>query len=119
MRYEIGNPSDKCFIHADEAIVATATICIIGRGYYFTKDENGESFPSCTLLSGDLNDSWREKFNITLKDFFDKPGTIQKIVNCLKTFEYAGERTSTNNIGKSCLDIQEQLEELLKNREKI
>lgn len=41
MKYEIINPSDKCFITSDDERLAEIVCVMLGNGSYGLKDENG------------------------------------------------------------------------------
>ena len=43
MKYEIINPSDKCFITSDDERLAEIVCVMLGNGSYGLKDENGNT----------------------------------------------------------------------------
>ena len=103
MRYEIGNPSDKCWITAEDDRVAGAAILFLGNGQYFAIPEEGEKrdIPTFFALGGDVDATCKDALGITLTAFLEPCENREKIAACLDTFEYAGERSSLNNIGQA------------------
>ena len=96
MRYEIINPSDECYISSDNEAVAKYACLLIGNGKYGLHNaETGESVLSIYLF-GISEEEILLEFGETLEDFFEH--NKKEIAECLNTFEYAGERTSINNI---------------------
>lgn len=98
MKYEIINLSDKCFISTDNERVAKFCCLLLGNGMYGLENaETGEmvfgikafSFPEEEVI---------EEFGEPLADFLQNHRL--EIAECFKSFEYAGERTSINNIGE-------------------
>lgn len=103
MKYEIGNPSDLCYITAEEDIMATACILHLGNGQYFTvplDGDKGRRLPSFFALGGDVDATWKDAFGVTHTEFIEKPENREKMAKCFESFEYAHERSSLNNIGK-------------------
>lgn len=92
MRYEIINPSDKCYIHADDVRLAKLAGIYLGKGMYGLEDESGK--PVLHIFQGDealgMSDS-------EIKDFIQS--RWEDLAKVFESFEYAGERTSLNNIG--------------------
>jgi hypothetical protein len=102
MKYEIGNPSDKCFITADDDKVAAAVILLLGSGQYFAEPQEGDpkrNIPTFFALGGDVDATWKDAFGITFTEFMDAPENKEKMMSCFASFEYAAERSSLNNIG--------------------
>jgi hypothetical protein len=112
LRYEIINPSDKCFLQADSDIVASAAAIILGSGAYGLRDDKDRPLPSMFLFGDNPNAVWKKHFGITFAEYLDMPGALLSIANCLATFTYAGKRSSLNNIGAKAA----ALEELVRNR---
>ncbi len=96
MKYEIINPSDKCFITSDNEKVACFCNLLIGNGMYGLKRENGETADSTHIFGYS-----EEQLNADYEGDFSKFGDnhIKEIISCLKSFEYAYEPTSLNDIG--------------------
>lgn len=92
MKYEIINPSDKCFIEAESDTVAALVGNALGNGYYGVRDENGKA-----VLH--IMQSVSEAVNMTedeLSAFIDSHH--REIRKAFESFRYASERTSLNNI---------------------
>ena len=97
MKYEIINPSDKCYISSENEKVAKYSCLLIGNGKYGLKNvETGESVLSIYLFGISKGEILIE-FGEPLEDFFEH--YKKEIAECMNTFEYARERTSLNNIG--------------------
>lgn len=98
MKYEIINPSDKCFISSDNERVAKFCCLLLGRGMYGLENaETGETaFPICLFRMS--KKIIIEEFGEPLQDFLKNHRL--EIVECFKSFEYASERTSLTNIGE-------------------
>ena len=96
-KYEIINPSDKCYISSENKQVAKFCCMLLGEGKYGL--ENAETgadvFP--IYLFGISEQVIIEEFGESLADFLKH--NKKDIIECLDTFEYASERTSLNNIG--------------------
>lgn len=119
MKYEIGNPSDKCFISTDDDKVAAAAVLFLGNGQYFCIPLEGDTsrkFPTFFALGGDLNKTWTEFYGVTFDAFMEERANREKLVQCFASFEYDGDRTSMNNIGKRASGyanaLRKQLEDL-------
>lgn len=89
-KYEIINPSDECYLYAESDNVAAVCGILLGSGMYGIKD----------TVTGELV---QPLFSAELKDGTDTDKFITEnkkaIKDCLKTFEYADERSSLNDIG--------------------
>lgn len=109
MRYEIINPSDKCFLRADSDIVASAATIILGNGAYGLRDERDRSLPCMFLFGGDPDAAWKDRFGITFSEYIGKPESLSAMADCLATFRYAGERSSLNNIGAAAAALEKRL----------
>ena len=99
MKYEIINPSDQCYVFADDERVAAASIILLGEGMYGGHGEDGKSIPCFYPLGGDYNADWKEKYGITLEAYLELPDARPNLAKCYDSFIYAGERSSLNNIG--------------------
>jgi hypothetical protein len=111
MTFEIGNPSDKCFLNADDPKIAAACILFLGGGQYFCKNaETEENIPGTFFaLGGDIEDVWKKSHGIGFKEFISKPETKSKMRLCFSSFYYATEGSSFNNIGKRAQKFAETL----------
>ena len=104
MRYEIINPSDKCYITAEDPVLAKIACCALGRGWYGLKAETGEViiYP---LESLEKNTGMRtEELTAYLTEH------AQEIVQVFRSFEYETERTSMNDIGGYAARLADALE---------
>lgn len=96
MKYEIINPSDKCYITSDNEKVACFCNLLLGDGMYGLQREDGTSADGIHLFGYSeeaLNADYEGNFEKFSKDH------AKEIAECFNSFEYAGERTSLNNIG--------------------
>ena len=107
--YEISNPSDECYVSSDEDIIASAAITLLGNGAYPCSNKEGRSLPSFCLFGGDCDKAYNEVFGVTFDAFMSVPENLIKVAECLKTFRYARERTSMNNIGRSAAALVKNL----------
>ena len=90
MRYEIINPSDKCYIYAEDVRIARIVCVLLGNGMYGLVDEQG----NVVMHVFEELDIPQEK----ISDFVNQYAA--EIASVLESFEYEGERTSLNNIGR-------------------
>ena len=90
MRYEIINPSDKCYIHADDVRIARIVCVLLGNGMCGLVDEQGNV---AMHVFEELEIPQEE-----ISDFVNQHAA--EIATVLESFEYEGERTSLNNIGR-------------------
>lgn len=100
-KYEIVNPSDKCFLTAPTLLVAALAVALLGDGKYGLKDhETGETAVPLFIFGG--HDEWfQSQFGSTfeqLLDTFTHPDAAMLLAAALQSVEYAGERGSLNNI---------------------
>lgn len=103
MKYEIINPSDKCYISSENEKVAKYACLLIGNGMYGLHNaETGESVFPAYIFAMSVEQILLE-FGEPLGDFFEH--NKKEIAECLNTFEYATERTSLNDIGKAARTI--------------
>lgn len=93
MKYEIINPSDKCYIYADNEKLAKIACALLGNQWYGLKDENGEMILG---ILENINDALGMTDNDIEKFIYDNATELSDIFS---SFEYADERTSLNNIG--------------------
>lgn len=100
MRYELINPSDKCFFVADTDDVAKVIGLLLGGSFYGVRDENNK----CILSP--FEDFDEEEF----RKITDKYKI--EIIVALESFYYDGERTSVNDIGASAKSLAKRLREL-------
>jgi len=106
MEREIRNPSDKCFITTDQDIVAAAAVTLLGNGQYFIHDSKGKQLPTFFAFGEDVDVTWKARFGVGLSDWLKGAENLMKVADCLKTFRYAGKRSSMNNIGAAAKSIE-------------
>lgn len=107
MKYEIINPSDKCFVTSEVPFAAAITCMLLGNGWYGLYDENGDRFIQPMVpIEKQLRISKQE-----IPELIEKHRT--DIYNCLRSFEYAGEPTSCNDIGARAKAHADALEKLI------
>lgn len=96
MKYEIINPSDKCYITSDNEKVACFCNLLLGEGMYGLQREDGTDADNIHFEYTEeaLNADYEGNFGQFCKNH------AKEIAECFKSFEYAGERTSLNNIGE-------------------
>jgi hypothetical protein len=101
MKFEIINPSDKCYIHGDAEADAEA-LCLVtlalGGGNYMLEDEEGSLLLPAFIFGG-AEEWWISRFGRTIDDSRCDIDTIKRSARIFESFEYAGERTSMTDIG--------------------
>lgn len=107
MKYEIINPSDKCFISSDNERVAKFCCLLLGNGMYGLENTETKETVFPIYLFGMSEKVKIEEFGEPLELFLDN--NRKQIAECFKSFEYASERTSINNIGKRARIFYEKL----------
>lgn len=109
MKYEIINPSDKCFITSDDERVAKFCTILLGHGMYPLKRENGEQVHGTFLLYSNEG-ALDADFGGSFAKFGDD--RAKEIAACFRTFEYAGEPTSLFDIGARAKRFSEVFENI-------
>lgn len=109
MKFEIGNPSDRCYLESDDEKIASACILFLGNGQYFCKNvETDESIAGAFFaLGGDVEETWKHFHGIGFEEFISKPETKRKMADCFASFRYSCGRSSMNNIGKRAKEFAE------------
>lgn len=116
-KYEIINPSDKAYIHAEDFKTASVSILVALGSQYGLKEresEEAEELPPLFNLRGGgnfVNQFFEEKFGKTFREVYEETDT-EDIVKCLKSAELAGDRTSLNNFTKGCQEVAETIEDM-------
>lgn len=107
MRYEIINPSDKCFISSENEKVACFCNLLLGDGLYGPQREDGSTADNIHLFEYS-----EEQINKDYEGDFKKFSEVhsKEIIECFKSFEYPSERTSLNNIGEKAKELAELFE---------
>ena len=93
MKYEIINPSDECYIESEDETVACFCTLILGKGKYGLNNDNDETILPILF---DYVDEWVKNHIGDVDTFMSEH--IDEIIQCLRSVEYARERTSMNNI---------------------
>ena len=93
MKYEIINPSDECYIESENETVACFCTLILGKGKYALHNDNDEAILPVVL---GYVDEWVKNHIGDVEKFISEH--IDEIIQCLRSVEYARERTSMNNI---------------------
>ena len=105
-KYEIINPSDKCFIYAEDVRLAKIACILLGQGFYGLMDENGEQVMGIFETFGSAIEMEEAKVGEFIAE------NKKELAEVFRSFEYAGERTSLNNIGERAKNYAIQLEKL-------
>ena len=109
MKYEIINPSDKCYITSENEKVACFCNLLLGGGMYALDREDGESADG--IHFGYSKEILDEDYEGDFEKFGESHA--KEIADCFASFEYAYERTSLNNLGKRA----EQFEKIFRKKE--
>lgn len=108
-KYEIINPSDECYIYSDDVRFSQIACYYLGNGFYGLKSESGELvLPIFKPITDVLNMN-----EIEFKQFIHD--NKKELIKVFRSFEYADERTSLNNIGEKAEKIAEMLEKETEN----
>ena len=95
MKFEIINPSDKCYIFADDQRLAIIACSILGRGMYGLKNEHGE-----TVLYPFQDVDYA--LGITMQEVNELAKVSRvELARIFGSFQYEDTRTSLNNIGRT------------------
>ena len=105
-KYEIINPSDKCFIYAEDVRLAKIACILLGQGWYGLLDENGEQVMGVFETFGSALEMEESKCGQFVAE------NKKALAEVFRSFEYADERTSLNNIGERAKNYAVQLEKL-------
>lgn len=101
-KYEIINPSDKCYITAEKATACMAAL-YLGKGKYGLSDaETGEDVLPIFLFGSDKAlDQWAvDNYGELFGEFAKKQNANPaKLAEAFESFKYPHERSSMNNIG--------------------
>ena len=94
-KYEIINPSDKCFISSDNEKIAQFCCLFVGNGKYGLKDMNTGKTVLDLLIFGGAKEFIKKAFGDAKQFLTDN---VDDVIKCCDSFEYSGVRTSLNNI---------------------
>ena len=103
-KYEIINPSDKCFIYAEDVRLAKIACIFLGQGWYGLLDENGEQVLGVFETFGSAIGIEEAKVGSFIAE------NMKALAEVFRSFEYADEQTSLNNIGERAKNYAVQLE---------
>lgn len=103
MKYEIINPSDKCFITSENESVARFCNLLLGQGMYGLQREDGTD--ADYIHFGYSQECLDTDYEGNFKEFSYRHA--KEIAECFASFKYASERTSLNNIGGRAKDLAE------------
>lgn len=110
MKYEIINPSDKCFISSDNERVAKFCCLLLGNGMYGLKNaQTGEDVFGIHLFNFS-EEEIIEEFGEPLQEFLYHYKVL--IADCFLSFAYESERTSVNNIGEAAKILHKKVLEI-------
>jgi hypothetical protein len=104
-KYEIINPSDLCYV-TGEFLPVSAAVALLGNAKYGAESADGKNKMPIFILGG-FSEWFLDTFKTSFTDYFDTHK--QEIIDVLKTFEYAGERSSMNDIGKYAKRLAEKI----------
>ena len=95
MKYEIINPSDKCFMESDDFKTACVCNAILGEGLYGLREVGGNKvMPIMRFATGWFLDTFKQNVEEAMKEI--KPEEMAKIFHSVKlAYE---ERSSINDI---------------------
>lgn len=110
MKFEIINPSDKCYISSENEKVAKFCCLLLGDGKYGLDNANTGETVFHIYLFGMSDEVIIEEFGEPLNLFLEH--NKKQIAECFRSFEYAGERTSLNNIGARASVFYKKLTEI-------
>ena len=96
MKYELVNPSDKIYLHADDERVAIAAVLVLSTLYGITDTKGNLIMP--VLRFGGMDEFLTDKFGSRAGAQSFIAGNLLKMADCLDSFGTDGERTSLNDI---------------------
>ena len=108
-RYEIINPSDKCFLSGENLEAICAAVALIGDGKYGLTSDDGSTVMPVFILGG-RDAWWKEKFGHEAQEFVVREN-FPAIAAALRSFRYETKRSSMNNIGAAARAMAKHLEE--------
>lgn len=99
-KYEVINPSDKCYITAASLKAAAICVCLLGEGMYSLKDvDTGETAVPMFIRSG--QDEWfMQAFGHDFPTALGDEEAMAQAAQALDSLEYATKPTSLNDIRK-------------------
>lgn len=106
MKFEIINPSDKCFMTADDLLIAAIAVCLLSEGRYALKGVDNDKIVPLFLFGG--HDEWfKSQFDLSFEEAMQKVSTEKRpqLISALKSIEYEYERGSLNNIKQRGYDL--------------
>lgn len=94
LKFEIINPSDKCFIEGDNFKTVCVATAIVGAGQYGLEEIDGDlSMPVLIFATGWFEDEFKQNIESAMAE-------VPKIdiAEVLDTVKLKGEQTSMNDI---------------------
>lgn len=116
-KYEIINPSDKCYITAASLKAAAICVCLLGEGAYALRDaKTGEQAVPMFLVSG--QDEWfQAKFGHDFEAALSDTVAMEEAAKALETVEYAGKHSSLNDIKTRARNWSARIRRFLENND--
>lgn len=106
-KFEIINPSDKCFLFGDNLLAVSVACLFLGEGRYALREMGGDFEMPIFLFGG--HDEWLQKeFGTTVESYLIS-GRDDDLAAALESFQYDGARSSMNNIGARAKSMAESI----------
>ena len=109
MKCEIINPSDCCYLSGDDQEALSLACVVLGGGRYALNEVGTGKQITPIFMFGGFEEWWKKTFGHEPPEMTAE--TKLKIADVLDTLEYAGERSSMNNIGARAKEYAEQFRE--------
>lgn len=112
MKFEIINPSDKCFMTANDLLIAAVAICILSEGRYGLDGVDESKGIDVPMFMFGGHDEWfKNNFNLNFAESCQVVATERKpqLIAALESIEYESERGSMNNIKQRAFDLAQSL----------
>ncbi len=97
MKFEIINPSDKCFITAHDERLAIIACTVLGQGWYGLRYQDGDTVMYPLQPLGEALCVGEDE----IKTIIDE--NRNELADVFASFEYENERTSLNDIGATAI----------------
>lgn len=106
MKFEIINPSDKCFMIAEDLMVAAIAVSLLSEGKYALEGVDNDKEVPLFLFGG--HDEWfKNQFDLSFEEAMLVVVSEKKpqLISALESIEYESERGSLNNIQQRGIDF--------------